>query len=57
MVKHIALEILRAVRVIVIGVVADDDIGIADNIFDETHLRKSGHRVRIEWAGTVHVDS
>jgi len=56
MVEHIALKIFRILRIVVIGVIPDQDIGIGDSIFDKAHLGKSRHGVLILRAGAVHGD-
>ena len=54
MVEHVALEVLRVFRIVVVGVVADDDMGILHRVPDEADLGKAGHGMGIGWAGAVH---
>ncbi|MNJ73059.1 hypothetical protein D3C77_697960 [compost metagenome] len=55
-IEHVALEVLRAFRVVVVGVVADLDLRVVHRVGDEADLRKAGHRVRVTGIGAVHGD-
>ena len=51
-VENILEEVLRAFGVVVIGVIADNDIGIINEILDEPDLRETFHGVLVSggWA-------
>lgn len=46
-VEDVAFEILRILRVIVIGVLPDDDMWIGNRVLDKAHLGKPRHRVLV----------
>ncbi len=48
------LELFRAVRIIVVGEVANHDIRIGDQWLQESDLRKASHRQRIIRRRAVH---
>lgn len=47
----------RIVRVIVIGVVPDEDVRVFHRILDEADLRKPFHGMRVDGDGAVHGGS
>lgn len=53
-VEDVALEVLRVLWIVVLRVVADDDVGVGHRVLDEAHLRKTIHRVFICRARSVH---
>ncbi len=46
-IKNIPFKVLRIFRVVVIGVVPNDDIRIRHSVLDEAHLRETGHGVLV----------
>lgn len=46
MIEDVSLKILRIIRIVVIGVIPEDNIRIRNGIFDETYLRKTHHWMR-----------
>lgn len=45
MIEDIALEVLRVFGIVVVRVIANDDIRVLHGVLDETHLRESFHWV------------
>src|SRR5690606_40404622 len=52
-VENVALEILRIVRIIIVGVIANDDVRVVDGVLDETDLREAFHRMLVVRIGAV----
>lgn len=53
MVQDVAPEVLRVFRVVVIRIVANDDIRVLHGVFDVAHPRKPFHWVFGFWVRTV----
>lgn len=51
-VENIALETLRVIGIVVIGVLPNDDVRISYGVLDEADLWKTFHRVLVVWIGT-----
>lgn len=56
-VEHVALEVLRILRVVVVGVFADLDLRVAHRVADEADLGEARHGVRVARVGAVHGTS
>lgn len=41
MIKDVTLEVFRVFRIVVVGIITHDDVGIGYRVFDKTNLRES----------------
>lgn len=56
-VGDVLLKLVRAVDIVVIGVVANDDVGILDHVLDIAEAWNVGIRERLIWIWLAHQKS